>query len=192
MRVGLFFIYVWVSFHMCVRIFINMRANKAWVLQAIDLHSLLCRSLFICVLGPFFHLRVFICVWLSFYLYVCGFLFTCVWVFFLIRVGVFIRVWESFAYMCGSLFASLIPLPNSTVWFSFILVGCYAQHIFWCAIGKLTHWLCVLNVHTQRICHWVSQFMKWMNRFLYYNLVRFPFRCVRIPKQIQIETTIQI
>jgi len=48
----------------------------------------------------------------------------------------------------------------------------------------------VSSSRERAVCSWVFHFVKWMNRFLYYDLDR--FACVRIPTQIQIDITIQI
>jgi len=57
-------------------------------------------------------------------------------------------------------------------------------------VGKLTHLLCVINMHIQQPSCRVSKFMKWMNRFVYYNFDR--FTCVHIPAQIKIQIATQI
>jgi len=94
---------------------------------------------------------------------------------------------ESFIYilfkLCGQVWSRL---PNSTI-APLYFVG------FLCAMTLLsdlawpTFSLFPIYVNSQKVCTWVFQFIKWKNRFLYYDLEI--FACVRIPTQIQINIT---
>jgi len=84
--------------------------------------------------------------------------------------------------VCLTQHCSVIFLLASYVQWLYFLVWAYE-------VNPLTFsHLCSLGKGMQLRTSWVYHFIRWMNRFLYYDLDR--FACVRIPTQIQINITI--